>query len=64
MDQFVDPARGPGPGRDRDQSNESRSLDPGWEEDIVSELCRSSRETGLGCAGIVAFGPAPDDDAG
>jgi hypothetical protein len=64
MDQLVDPAGGPGPGRDRDPSNENRSLDPGWAEDIVSELCRSSRETGWGCAGIVAFEPASDDDVG
>jgi hypothetical protein len=62
MDQLVDPAGRPGPSRDRDSNDESRSLDPAWAEDIESELCRSARETGWGCAGIVAFGPAPDDD--
>ena len=62
MDQLVDAASRPGPGSNRDQSNVSRSFDLGWEEDIEPELYRSVRETGWGCAGIVALGPAPDDN--
>jgi hypothetical protein len=61
MDQLVDEAGRPSPGSNHDRSKVSRSFDLGWEEDIEPELYRSVRETGWGCAGIVALGPAPED---